>query len=359
MRTRLLPVDPTHPDPHAIAEAAKVLARGGLVAFPTETVYGLGANALNESAVEAVFRAKGRPPTDPLIVHVTDLDLLANIAQEIPDVVQELGHRFWPGPLTLILHKRAVVPDAVTAGLPTVGVRVPSHPIALALLRAGGVPVAAPSANRFSKPSPTSAEHVMADLDGLIDVVLDAGPTPIGIESTILDLTVSPPLVRRPGGVTLTELRRVLPETQSIANVLAVARTQSAPGQLQRHYAPRVPLTLYVGDVSKVAQRLAADARTSVASGLRVGILAPEEDLLALAPRLAAVATAGRVVTARYGSRENLSQAAHDLFRALREIDGADVNVILAVAPEDDELGAAIVDRLTRAAEGRVVRVKA
>jgi L-threonylcarbamoyladenylate synthase len=358
MRTRLLPVDPAHPDPQAIQDAAHALARGGLVVFPTETVYGLGADALNEPAVQAVFRAKGRPATDPLIVHVHDLDVLATIAQEMPDVVHELGRRFWPGPLTLILHKREVVPDAVTAGLPTVGVRLPSHPVALALLRASGRPVAAPSANRFSKPSPTSAEHVMADLDGLVDVVLDSGPTPIGIESTILDLTVSPPLVRRPGGITLTELRAVLPATQSSADVLAVGRTQPAPGQLQRHYAPRAAVTLYIGPVTAVTERVAADARTSVAAGSRVGILAPEEDLLALAPRLAAAATVGRVVTVRYGSRENLAQAAHDLFRALRAIDAAEVDLILAVASEDDELGVAIVDRLTRAAEGRVVHVK-
>jgi L-threonylcarbamoyladenylate synthase len=357
MRTRVLRVDPTHPDPDVIAEAAAALSRGGLVAFPTETVYGLGANALDESAVDAIFRAKGRPATDPLIVHLAEGDLLPRIAQEIPDVVQELGRRFWPGPLTLILHKREVVPANVTAGLATVGVRVPSHPVARALLRQSGMPIAAPSANRFSKPSPTSAVHVIADLDGAIDVVLDAGATPIGVESTILDLTSFPPLVRRPGGVTLSELRTVLPDTQSITDVLGGAQTQPAPGQLQRHYAPRAPLTLYVGGIAHVAERVATDARTSAASGLRVGILSPEEDLVALAPRIAAVATAGRVVTARYGSRQNVEAAAHDLFRALREIDEAGVDVILASAPEDEDLGAAIIDRLTRAAEGRVVRV--
>jgi L-threonylcarbamoyladenylate synthase len=249
------------------------------------------------------------------------------------------------------------VPANVTAGLATVGVRVPSHPVARALLRQSGMPIAAPSANRFSKPSPTSAVHVIADLDGAIDVVLDAGATPIGVESTILDLTSFPPLVRRPGGVTLSELRTVLPDTQSITDVLGGAQTQPAPGQLQRHYAPRAPLTLYVGGIAHVAERVATDARTSAASGLRVGILSPEEDLVALAPRIAAVATAGRVVTARYGSRQNVEAAAHDLFRALREIDEAGVDVILASAPEDEDLGAAIIDRLTRAAEGRVVRV--
>lgn len=353
--TNVLIVDSRQPDPDAIAQAAASLRGGGLVAFPTETVYGLGAHALDPAAVERLFRAKGRPPTDPVIVHVAGADRLDDLARDIPPIARELARAFWPGPLTLILPKRAAVPDAVTAGQPTVGVRVPSHPVALRLLDRAGVPVAAPSANRFSRPSPTRAAHVLADLDGLVDLVLDAGPTPIGVESTILDLTVSPPLVRRPGGVSVDDIRSVVADVQAVSDALHPSAPQPASGQLQRHYAPRAALTLYVGAVARVAVRLADDARRHAASGLRVGVLAPEEDLIALAPRLAAAAAAGRIVTRRYGSRRQRADAARDLFAALRDLDGEGVDVILAAAPDPEDIGLAIVDRLTRAAEGRVI----
>jgi L-threonylcarbamoyladenylate synthase len=331
-----------------------VIVRGGLVAFPTETVYGLGAHALDTGAVASIFRAKGRPSTDPLIVHLAGSDQLDVVARDVPDVVARLAAQFWPGPLTLILHKRAVVPDSVTAGLATVAVRVPSHPIARALLDATGVPVAAPSANRFSRPSPTRPEHVLEDLDGVIDVLIDGGPTAIGVESTILDLTVTPPLVRRPGGTPLDALREVLPTVRMTVGSVDATVVQTAPGQLVRHYAPRARLTLYRGTADVVIVKLATDARTAVASGSRVGVLAPEEDLLALAPRLAASAAAGRIVTARVGSRRDTAACAHDLFQALRTLDAAGVDVIYASVPEEGEFADALIDRLTRAAEGRV-----
>ena len=357
MNTRLVLVDASNPAAKAIADAAAVLTRGGLVAFPTETVYGLGANALDPAAVDRIFRAKGRPPTDPVIVHIADVGDLPTIAQDIPDVALQLAQRFWPGALTLILRKRAVISDAVTAGLPTVGVRVPAHPVALALLRAARVPVAAPSANTFSRPSPTRAEHVVADLQGAVDLVLDAGPTPIGVESTVLDLTSTPPRVLRPGGVSFEALRDVLPDTTSASTTAPVsaAQPQRSPGQLLRHYAPRARLTLYVGDPARVTERMAADARSRLAAGTRVGILAPEEDLRALAPRLAAVGSTGRLVTTRYGSRQNRDEAARELFAALRTLDGEMVDEILASAPDAGDIGRAIIDRLTRAAEGRVI----
>jgi L-threonylcarbamoyladenylate synthase len=354
--TRVLRVDPEAPEPQLIADAARELARGLLVAFPTETVYGLGAHALNVAAVARLFRVKGRPATDPVIVHVSHVDRLVDIATDIPPIVPSLAAAFWPGPLTLVLRKRAEVPDAITAGRPTVAVRVPSHPIARALLDAAVVPIAAPSANRFSGPSPTLAAHVLADLEGAIDVVLDGGPTPIGVESTILDLTVDPPLVRRPGGLSIERIRQLLPETQSSVETLRATAPQPAPGQLQRHYAPRAALTLYIGEAARVGERIANDARAAAASGLRVGILAPREDLLALAPRLAAAAASGRIVTKRYGSRSSPDDAAHDLYAALRDLDADHPDVILAAAIEGEGIGAAVVDRLTRAAEGRVVK---
>jgi L-threonylcarbamoyladenylate synthase len=255
------------------------------------------------------------------------------------------------------LPKRDDVPDAVTAGRPTVGVRVPAHPVARALLQAAGVPVAAPSANRFSRPSPTTAGHVLDDFDGLIDLVLDAGATPIGVESTVLDLTASPPVIRRPGGLTLERLREVVPTVVARAETYDEATSQPAPGQLLRHYAPRHALTLYLGSIDHVVRRVAEDVRSLVARGLKVGILAPAEDLVALAPRLAAVAAAGRVVTHRCGARRDSTAAARDLYRVLRELDADDeIDVIVAVAPEPGNLGDAVIDRLTRAAEGRVIR---
>jgi L-threonylcarbamoyladenylate synthase len=355
MSTRVVRIDVQDPDPHVLAEAASILRAGGLVAFPTETVYGLGAHALDPAAVDSVFRAKGRPATDPVIVHLAAAAQLTGVARDVPASAGILADAFWPGALTLILSKQPAVPDAVTAGLATVGVRVPSHAVAHRLLVEAAIPVAAPSANRFSRPSPTTADHVLADLDGRIDLVLDGGPTSIGLESTILDLTVDPPIVRRPGGVSIDALRGLLPDITSGTAMMSATVPQLAPGQLLRHYAPRAPLTFYRGTSAAVSSRMAADARTAAASGSRVGILAPEEDLLALAPRLAAVASSGRIVTERLGSRTASHVAARDLFAALRALDATGVDLIFASAPEEGELSEALIDRLTRAAEGRVI----
>jgi L-threonylcarbamoyladenylate synthase len=355
--TRRLSVDAREPDVATIREAAEVLCTGGLVAFPTETVYGLGAHALDATAVARIFEAKGRPPTDPLIVHVASVDQLPLIARDVPPLAMTLAAAFWPGPLTMLLARQEAVPPSVTAGLQTVGVRVPSHPVAQALLRAAGLPVAAPSANQFSRPSPTTAAHVLADLDGRIDVVIDGGATVIGVESTIIDLTVTPPLIRRHGGITREAIARIVPDVQAATHALGADTAQPAPGQLLRHYAPRATTTLYQGEVDALSPRVASEIRRAVASGLRVGVLAPEEDLRALAPRLAAIGSGGRVVTRRCGSRADREEAARMLYGALRELDAAGVDVILAVTPEPSGIDAAITDRLTRAAEGRVIHL--
>lgn len=350
-------VDPEHPDAAAIEEAAAILRAGGLVAFPTETVYGLGAHALDPRAVARIFAAKERPATDPLIVHLHDAVDLDRVARDVPAVARALAAAFWPGPLTLIVPKGAAVPDAVTAGLDAVAVRVPAHPVAQALLAAAGVPVAAPSANRFSRPSPTRAEHVLADLDGRIDLLLDAGPTAIGVESTIVDTTVVPPIVRRAGGIAIEALHAVVETTAAIDRVAGEHGVQVAPGQLLRHYAPAARLTVFEGDRPAVAARLGAEIRTAVAAGWRVGVLAPEEYLTALAPMVAATASAGRVVVRSLGLARTPATAAHVLFDALRGLDAEGVDVIVAAAPERTGLGMAVWDRLRRAAEGRVVRV--
>jgi L-threonylcarbamoyladenylate synthase len=354
-RTRVLLVDRDRPSPEAIAEAAAVIARGGLVAFPTETVYGLGANALDADAVAAVFEAKARPEGDPLIVHLASADAVSRVADAAHPDFAVLA-RFWPGPLTLLLHRRPELPPAVTAGLDSVGVRVPAHAVAHALLTSAGVPIAAPSANRFSRPSPTRAAHVLADLDGRIDLVLDAGPTALGIESTVLDLTGDIPTVRRHGGVTIEALAEVLSEVRSADRYALQVEAEVAPGQALRHYAPRATLTLYEGPSERVLPRLARDARASVSRGVRVGVLAPEEDLAVLAPLLAAQASRGRIESRAYGSRREPHRAARELFEALRALDEEGVGEILATAVEPLQVGRAVRDRLIRAAEGRIRR---
>jgi L-threonylcarbamoyladenylate synthase len=353
--TRVCQVSREDPDRKIIDEAASVVRRGGLVAFPTETVYGLGASALDAAAVAAIFEAKGRPGGDPVIVHVGSREEVTRVARDPSAQALSLAARFWPGPLTLILPKRLEVPPEVTGGLDTVGVRVPAHPVALALIRASAVPIAAPSANRFSGPSPTRASHVIADLDGRIDFVLDAGPTDIGIESTVLDLTGPRPTVRRPGGVTVEQLMTVLPDLVVVERYMGRDEVQVSPGQLLRHYAPRAEVTLYQGPPHRVVAKLAADARAKAAAGVRVGVLAPEDDLMALAPLVAAQAAGGRIVSRAYGSRRETDRAARELFDALRDLDAQGVDEILASAPEPVHLGRAVRDRLTRAAEGRVI----
>ncbi len=357
MITRIVAVDPAQPDPAVIEQAAQALRAGCLVAFPTETVYGLGANALDGEAVARIFEAKGRPATDPLIVHLAHIGQLSMCASHVPPAARKLGLAFWAGPLTIILPKKPQIPDSVTAGLPSVALRVPSHRVARALLEMAGVPVAAPSANRFSRPSPTTAAHVLADLDSRIDLVLDGGPTDIGLESTIVDFTVDPPVMRRPGGLTLAQIQSVVPAVVAIAARGHADVAQLAPGQLTRHYAPRAELTLYDGMAEKVVQRVAADTRTLAATGARVGILAPEDDLVALAPELAALASHGRVEVQPYGSRRDPARAARELFAALRALDATGVSYILATSIGPEGLGLAVRDRLARAAEGRIRRV--
>lgn len=351
-------VDASVPDAASIAEAAALLRAGRLVAFPTETVYGLGADALSEAAVSGIFAAKERPRTDPLIVHLATARDLPRVAASVPAAAAALAARFWPGPLTLLVPRHPDVPLVVTAGLPSVAVRVPSHPVAHALIAAAGRPIAAPSANRFTRPSPTTAAHVLADLDGRIDAVVDGGATDIGVESTIVDCTVTPPVVRRAGGVPIERLRTVVPEIVSAGDVTAdVTTAQLAPGQLLRHYAPRAPMTVYDGPIDAVVTRVARETRDQSARGTRLGVIAPDQVLVAIAPAIAAAASAGRVVVESLGPHGAPDAAARALYAALRRLDDAGVERIVGAGPVRDGVGAAVWDRLRRAAEGRVVAV--
>jgi L-threonylcarbamoyladenylate synthase len=354
MKTRVLQVDRERPDPAAIEEAAAAIREGKLVVFPTETVYGLGAHALDPVAVQKIFDAKERPANDPLIVHIAHIGQVNQCAVGMPAGARKLGLSFWAGPLTLVLKKKPEVPDLVTAGLDSVALRVPSHRVARALMEMAGVPVAAPSANRFSRPSPTTAAHVLEDLDGRVDLILDGGPTDIGLESTIVDFSVDPPVLRRPGGITFEQVHSLVPEVVMSEGQGGPDQPQVSPGQLTRHYAPRAPLTLYEGPADLVVERMAADARTVVAQGSRVGILAPEEDLKALAPLIAASAAAGKIEVQPYGSRADLDRAGRELFGAIRAIDATGVSLILASSAGSDGLARAIRDRLMRAADGRI-----
>ncbi len=340
MPTQLLPTTPEN-----IARAAEILQNGGLVAFPTETVYGLGANALDADAVARIFVAKGRPSHDPLIVHLSGLDQLSRVARAVSPVAHALAAAFWPGPLTLVLPKQPAVPSLVTSGLDTVAARVPDHPVAQALLAAAGVPIAAPSANRFGHTSPTTAQHVWHDLHGRIDLILDGGPTPLGVESTVLDASVSPARILRPGGVTAEMLEAVIGPVVVLRREFVGDQGLPSPGLLETHYAPRADLIFFLGP--EAAEALAAELSSAGAAGRHVGVLAMDAEVDDL-PQ------AGAVV---YPLGADLSSVARHLYAGMRWLDAQGVDVILCRDFGGGGLGLAIRDRLTRAA-ARLVNAK-
>jgi len=333
---RILRVDPGAPDPSALGDAAQVLRQGGLVAFPTETVYGLGAHALDERAVERIYQAKGRPAYNPLIVHVASVDAARELSAAWPAEADLLAERFWPGPLTLVVPKAADVPDAVSAGLDTVGVRVPAHPVAHALLVAAGVPVAAPSANRSMGVSPTTAEHVRRSLGSAVDVIVDGGPCPVGIESTVLSLAGEVPTILRPGSIGADELREVLGRVEVASAAPRGTAARPSPGMLDRHYAPRAEVRLF-----DPGAREAAFAKAVWAAGDQRAV-----GVIAFAP----VSASGAEVVempgdaGEYGAR---------LYAALHALDAAGCDVIWIEQVPDAPEWAGIHDRLRRAAAER------
>ena len=327
-----------------IRTAAAILQAGGLVGIPTETVYGLGANGLSSAAVGKIFAAKGRPQDNPLILHVPDASWLARYCREVPDSAYTLAERFWPGPLTMILPRKDVVPDAVTAGLDTVGVRCPNHPVTLAIIRAADVPVAAPSGNTSGRPSPTRAEHMVEDMAGKIDAIVDGGPCGVGVESTIIDLTCTPPRLLRPGGLPLEALEEVLGEVAvdaALLRPLGEGEKPKAPGMKYRHYAPKAPVTVVLGEPSATADYIAAHL------GEHTGVICFDE----WAGRFA-----GHVVE-NIGSAVRKDEQARRVFDALRAFDHTDVTEIYAQCPHEDGLGLAVANRLKKAAGFHVVEV--
>ncbi|WP_079528289.1 L-threonylcarbamoyladenylate synthase [Halobacillus hunanensis] len=329
-------------DDEAIIEAAELLKQQQVVAFPTETVYGLGGDATNAAAVQRIFEAKGRPADNPLIVHVGDQSQVEELVTEIPPIARQLIEQFWPGPLTLILPSNGAAAENVTAGLPTVGIRMPDHPVALSILKAAGTPLAAPSANRSGRPSPTEAVHVAQDLDGRIAGIVDGGPTGVGVESTVVDCTAEIPMILRPGGVTKEDLQPLIPDVIVDPALAAQGSKPKSPGMKYTHYAPEAPLWLVDGDGSffqdQINQLQAVDKR--------VGVMASHE--------LADELDHSRIL--RCGSRENLAEVAGNLYGALRQFKKADVDVILCETFPDHGVGAAVMNRLSKAAVQKVIQ---
>ena len=327
-----------------IEKAAEIIRRGGLLGIPTETVYGLGANALNADACRRIYEAKGRPQDNSLIIHVPDASWLSRYCEKVPESAYRLAEAFWPGPLTMILPKREIVPYRTTGGLETVGVRCPNHPVTLAVIAAADVPIAAPSGNTSGRPSPTSAADMLEDMDGKIDGIFDGGPCGVGVESTIIDLTCQPPRLLRAGGLPLEELERVLGTVlvdKCITQLMTDGERPRAPGMKYRHYAPKAPVTVVTGDGKKSAAYIAAHAPEGA------GVICFSE-FRAQFP--------GCVVH-ELGPEGDKSEQARRVFDALREFDATDVTEIFAQCPDDAGLGLAIGNRLKKAAGFHVVEV--
>lgn len=336
-------------DEEGIRQGGEILKNGGLVAFPTETVYGLGANALDEKAAAKIYGAKGRPSDNPLIVHIADWEAIHRIAVDIPREAKLLAEAFWPGPLTMVLKKSPQVPLTTTGGLSTVAVRMPSDRIAQALIRAAGGYVAAPSANRSGRPSPTKARHVAEDMDGVIDMILDGGDVNIGLESTIVDLTEGLPTILRPGYINQEMLSQVLGSVEldrGLASEDPNVRPK-APGMKYRHYAPRAELFIVEGPQEQVRRRINELARENGAAGRRVGVIGTDESLSCY--------RSGRVKS--IGSREDEITIAQHLYSILREFDEEDVSVIYSESFETPRMGQAIMNRLIKAAGHQIIQV--
>jgi L-threonylcarbamoyladenylate synthase len=349
-KTVVLHVDSQKPECAEVRIAADFIKKGGLVAFPTETVYGLGADALNPKAVRALFKAKNRPLDNPPIVHVCSAQQVCRLVADVPSEAERIMRRFWPGPLTLIFKRSNIVPDVTVADLDTIAIRMPRHNVALALIRESGCPISAPSANLAGKPSPTSARHVLNDLCGKIDAVLDAGPTRIGVESTVLDLTVEPPQILRPGGTPYETLKKTVGNVQlspfATAEKAVPIEKARSPGVKHKHYAPDADMIIVEGELSAVVKKVNELAESYIRKGSKVGILCTDE-------------------TAKHyrqdhvkslGSRKDLSTVARNLFSLLREFDTEKVDVIIAEGVPVHGLGLAVMNRLRKASGYRIAQ---
>lgn len=336
-------------DPEIIDKAAKVIARGGLVAFPTETVYGLGANGLDERAVAKIYEAKGRPNDNPMILHVSSLEMCERLVKNIPKEAKDCMDMFWPGPLTMIFEKKDLIPDRVSAGLPTVAIRMPSDRFARGMIAKADLPVAAPSANTSGRPSPTKASHVLEDMAGKIDLIIDGGSTEVGIESTVLDMTVKPPMLLRPGGVTLEDLKALLKDVDVDPSLLGGEPKEvlhpKSPGQKYKHYAPKADCLLFGGNLKNIAKEVNRRIREN--PDKKIAVLATEEtmDFYQEKPYL----------LLNMGSRDHLEEVAHNIFDDLRQCDEEEVDLIFVEGFDFQGMGQGIMNRLLKACGGKVV----
>lgn len=351
METKVIKINRNQPDKALLKEAGQLLAKGALVAFPTETVYGLGGDGLKEDVAARIYAAKGRPSDNPLILHIAELSDMEKLAVDIPELAYRLAEQFWPGPLTMILKKAEVVPYATTGGLDTVAIRMPSDEIAREIIRASGTYIAAPSANLSGRPSPTKAEHVIEDLSGRIEMIVDGGDSDIGLESSIIDLSGEVPMILRPGYITKEDFERIVAEVEYDSAVLATKPQESivakAPGMKYRHYAPKGQITIVEGDNSAVIAKINALVEEQEAKGIRTAVLCAEE------------------TKAQYrcnyvyslGSLKSEKEIAAHLFAALRFFDTEQLEVIYSESFEDTKLARAIMNRLRKAAGYQTLQV--
>lgn len=346
MDTQIISVNKDKPEKEKIRKAAEIIKAGGLVAFPTETVYGLGGNALDAEVAKKIYAAKGRPQDNPLIVHIYSAAQLEKLVKEVLPKARLLMEKFWPGPLTIIFYKKDIVPYSTTGGLDTVAIRMPAHPVALELIKESGVPIAAPSANISGKPSPTCAQDVAEDLSGKIDMILDGGPTEVGVESTVLDISEEIPIILRPGGVTKEELEKVLGKVEVDPGLASDERPRS-PGQKYRHYAPKAQVTIFEGSVENQVSAICTLAAELESRGLKVGIMATAQTRHSY--------TKGYIISV--GDRTAPLTISSNLFSILRKFDRLGVDKILAESIPKTGIGLAVMNRLYKAAGYNIVEV--
>lgn len=351
MKTKIVTIDSNHIDYELLLEGAEILKKGGLVAFPTETVYGLGADGLNTEASRKIYEAKGRPSDNPLIIHIADFNALTELTEECPEKGRRLAEAFWPGPLTLIFRKSSKVPRSTTGGLDTVAVRMPSHPIAYELIRMSGINIAAPSANVSGRPSPTRAEHVIEDLSGRIDMIIDGGKVDIGLESTIVDVTSEIPVILRPGYITAEMIEQVIGRVDFDKAVFSGIQDPGikpkAPGMKYKHYAPKGDLTIFEGSNENVIRAINNMTKEKLLDGYQVGIIATDETFSCY--------NKGTVKT--IGTRKDESTIARGLFEILREFDSEGTDYIFTESFNNNQLGQAIMNRLLKAAGYHIEKV--
>jgi L-threonylcarbamoyladenylate synthase len=346
INTKLVKIDPNNIDYEVLSEAAFIIKNGGTVIFPTETVYGLGANALNDDACDKIYKAKGRPNDNPLIVHINSMDELSKLVKIIPENAKILADKFWPGPLTMIFDKQDIISYKITAGLETVAIRMPQNKIATELIRLSGCPIAAPSANTSGKPSPTLAQHVIEDMLGRVDMIIDGGACDIGLESSVIDMTSETPTILRPGKVTKEDIEKLFGKCDTDPAIIKSDEklVPKSPGQKYRHYSPKVELVLYKGNLSKMVSSIKKDCSDYLRQAKKVGIIASEQT------KKLYDNFNNDIVIKVVGDRKNPLTIASNLFNVLRSFDSTKVDIILSESFNDEGIGGAIMNRLGKAA---------